>query len=321
MVGLTPQPPRPWPAALACFLAAGLTGLLPAAETNAPPEVWLTQGRYPQGTDPARLQSNRFGQLQAEFLADTLKVSWRPPAQDAATNVVLRLSVDEPGHWPARDWRSYPMQRRGPAWETILPVDSLDVPLVYFLETAGEEGAGLSPMRLCRPRLLGLEMPTRVFWPFLEGFEEGFESWRWVAGGPDDGQFRTSTPVKNGKAALAVVIPPGLAAVTLGTTRLRGWLVIEHGATGVALWMRTRGGPGQARFAFLAHAFTTNQVVATRPEDVPIRSQWQHLELPFATFSKVPLSDLDFFTLELIGKPGTEFLIDDLQLLGPWQLN
>jgi hypothetical protein len=32
------------------------------------------------------------------------------------------------------------------------------------------------------------------------------------------------------------------------------------------------------------------------------------------------LSELDFFTIELLGPAGTEFLLDDLQLLGRWFL-
>jgi hypothetical protein len=292
-----------------------------AADTNGPPEVWLTNAVvYPFASTSGRVQTNRFSQVQAEFLAETARVLWTPPQNDPASQAVVWLSVDEPGHWPARDWRSYPMQQRGPAWESIIPVDSLDVPLVYFVEAPAGSTPNVSPMRLCRPRLLGLEMPTRVFWPFLEGFEEGFESWRWVAGGPDNGQFEASATVKNGRAALSVSIPPGRSAVTIGTTRLRGWHMLEHGATGVSIWLRTREGPGRVRFGFLASAFSTNQVVATRPGDIPLQGKWERIEVLFRTFRKFPLHELDFFTVEFLGKPGTEFLVDDLQMIGRWPL-
>jgi hypothetical protein len=311
----------PWLAGLFCGSLVLCFHAAQAAETNGPPEVWLTNVvLYPTASAKAQVQTNRFSQVRAEFLADTVRVLWTPLQDDAASQAILRLSVDEPGHWPARDWRSYPMQRRGAAWESILPVDSLDEPLVYFVEAGGGAATHVSPMRLCRPRLLGLEMPTRVFWPFLEGFEEGFESWRWVAGGPDDGRFEASTTVKNGRAALSVRIPPGRSAVTIGTTRLRGWHMLEHGATGVSIWLRTREGPGQARFTLLANAFTTNQVVAARPNPVALRPDWQEVELPFKEFGKLPLSGLDFFTIEFLGKPGIEFLVDDLQMMGRWVL-
>ncbi len=307
----------------ACFAAglwmAGACRLF-GAETNGPPDCWLTnQVQYPRDTQAAQVSSNRFASLRAELLAEALRVVWTPPPGDTATGVVLRSSVDEPGHWPARDWRSLSLERRGGGqWEAVVPVDTPDVPLVYFAAAAGGGPAAASPMRLCLPRRLGLEAPTRIFWPFLEGFEEGFESWRWVAGVPEDEPFRTAIPVKNGKAALSVTLGPGRSAATLGTTRVRGWRVLERGATGVALWMRMREGAGRARFTLLANAFATNQVVAPRPGEVTLGQTWQRVELPFKDFGRLPLADLDFFAIELLGRPGAEFLLDDLQLLGHW---
>ncbi len=307
--------------ALLVLALLGPALLLTGADSPEPPEIWLTNTvQYPADLPGPAIQTNRFVQTRTEFLADTVRVLWTPPPGDPATQATLRLSVDEPGHWPARDWRSYPMDHRGPNWEVVVPVDSLDVPLVYFVQVPAEQGARVSPMRLCRPRLLGLEMPTRPFWPFLEGFEESLESWRWLAGGPEDGRFQLSSLVKNGKAALSVTIPPGKRSVTIGTTRLRGWQVLEHGGRGVSLWLRTREGTGQARFTLLADAFTTNQVVSARPEPVSLRSRWEQVDLPFKSFGKLPLANLDFFTIEFLGRPGTEFLVDDLQMTGRWML-
>lgn len=309
-------------------LAGGLVGLgalavtAAAGQTNLPPELWLTRlDVFPPPFTSNQVQPARFEQLRAEFLAGIVKVVWSPASADPASAVILHLSADEPGHWPARDWRSYPMAARGSNWETVVPVDSLDVPLVYFAQAVSKAATNLSPLRACWPRRLGLELPTRVFWPFIEGFEEGMESWRWVAGGPDDGRFQLSNNVKKGKAALAVVIPPGRRSVTLGTTRFRGWHLLEHGARGVALWMRTRQAAGRVRFTFLADAFTPNQVVAARPGEVPVSSTWQKIELPFSAFPKLPVHAVDFFTIELLGEAGTEFLLDELHLLGRWSFD
>jgi hypothetical protein len=155
----------------------------------------------------------------------------------------------------------------------------------------------------------------------VEGFEEGMESWRWLAGAPAEGGFKTSNAARNGKASLAVTIQPGRTSATLGTTRLRGWRVMEHGATGVSLWLRASNQPGQLRMALLAHAFTDHQTIAVRAQPVSITTGWERSDLPFASFAPVPLADLDFMSLEFIGPPGAEFLLDDLQLLGPWVLN
>jgi hypothetical protein len=254
-------------------------------------------------------------------LAETLRVVWTPPPGDTPASATLRVSIGPPGHWPARDWRTYPLFLHGANWESIVPVDTLEVPLIYFVEAPPGGPSPLSPLRVCYPGRLGLEMPTRIFWPFLEGFEESLESWRWLAGGPEDGRLQTSGTVKNGKLALSVKIPPGRASVTVGTTRVRGWSVLEHRATGVAVWIRTREGTGRARFAFLANAFATNQVADAPPLEAPIRERWNQIEVPFSAPAKFPLGDLDLFSIELLGSAGTEFLLDDLQLLGRWMLH
>jgi len=285
-----------------------------------PPEAWLTNAvQFPPPISTNVVPSVRFDSLHAELLAGTVKVRWTPMAGDPVGAAVLRLSPGQPGHWLARDWRAYPMQWRGAAWETTIPVDSLDEHLIYFAQALVAGQTNVSPMRLCQPRRLGLEIPTRVFWPFVEGFEEGFESWRWLAGGPEDGRFQTSNMARNGKFALAVAIPAGKSSVTFGTTRLRGWYLLEHGANGISLWLRTREGVGAARFTLMANAFSTNQTVAIHPVTASIRTQWQRVELPFSRFPKLSLDEVDFFSIEFLGPSGSEFLIDDLQLLGRWR--
>jgi hypothetical protein len=174
-------------------------------------------------------------------------------------------------------------------------------------------------MRLARPRALGLEEPTRIFWPFLEGFEEGLESWRLLSGGA--AELKTGTPVKNGKAALVAAVPAGKKSVAVATTRVRGWFAEEHGARGLSVWLRAREGTGHARFTLMAQAFTTNQVVAVRAGDVPLTAQWQRVELPFSSFPKIPRLGLDLFTIEFIADGPREFLVDDLQLLGRWPVD
>ena len=292
------------------------------AETTSPAEIWLTNAVvYPFRAGTDLLEKGRFDNLRAEFLADFVKFLWEPAPKDAATAVILHLSVDEPGHWPARDWRRYPMAQRGLNWEATVPVDSLDVPLVYFIQATVSTRTNLSPMRLCRPRLLGLERPTRVFWLFLEGFEDGLESWRWVAGGPENGEPQTSRIARNGRLALAVNIPQGKNSAVVGTTRVRGWHLLEHGATGLSLWMRTRAGTGRVPFTILAQVFTTNQVSITRSEDSAVSAHWEKVDVPFQRFLKLPLSEVDFFAMEFLGSSGCEFLLDDMQMLGPWKFD
>ncbi len=300
--------------ALACLIFAFLFPATSGAAEKIAGDLWLTNHYdYPSFTGTNVVRSEIFGALHAEALAGKLKISW--PSKTAPVGLTLVASADDPGHWPARDWRSSPMQPHGESWEAFVPVDSLDVPVIYFVRA----GTNISPMRLARPRALGLEEPTRIFWPFLEGFEEGLESWRLLT--PGAAELKTGTPVKNGKAALVAAVPAGKKSVAVATTRVRGWFAEEHGARGLSVWLRAREGTGHARFTLMAQAFTTNQVVAVRAGDVPLTAQWQRVELPFSSFPKIPRLGLDLFTIEFIADGPREFLVDDLQLLGRWPVD
>jgi hypothetical protein len=300
------------------------------AQSQAPGDEWLTQpGRFP--ADAQTVRSNHFADLRAEGLAGKLHILWAPQRFISNSIVTVHASADEPGHWPARDWRSYPMIPSGQKWQASVPVDDVDVPLIYFVSTterASNAGGilsavplstNLSPMRICRPRAAGLPEPTRIFWPFIEGFEEDTESWQWLAGTPDSRPLRTDSTARQGLAALLVSLPAKKRSVTVGTTRLRGWQLQRQGATGLRLWLRTRQGAGLARFTLLANAFSPDQVVALYPKEMSLTNQWQKMDVLFGQMSQLPLGAVDLFTIEFIGEGPRDFLVDDLQLLGPWR--
>jgi hypothetical protein len=297
------------------FAARATTG-----SDRPPADLWLTNKVvYPPGFLQIPVVANAFPNLRAEAIAGNLKVLWQPVQADTNATVTLWTSAEELGHWRARDWRPHPMDLQGGTWQTTVPVETLDVPVVYFVHSSARSDTNLSPMRLCQPRAVGLEAPTTLFWPFLEGFEQGFYSWRLVTTLTNMPPLRTSPLAKNGYAALAVSLPEGRRSVTIGTTRVRGWQIEQHNVTGVRLWLRTRQGAGAAKFALHANAFTTNQVVAVFPTAVPLHDQWQGVDLPFNSFPKLPLHDVDWFTIELVAPGPCEFLLDDLQYLGRWR--
>ena len=239
--------------------------------------------------------------------------------------VTVFASADELGHWPARDWRPNPMNLRGKSWEAFVPVDDVDVPLVYFTSaviSASNNAAAstnISPMRICHPRLAGLEEPTRIFWPFLEGFEQDTASWRLLSGAEDFAPLKTDPLARTGNSALAIPLLAGKRSMTIATTRVRGWQLMQNGATGVRLWLRTRKGSGRARFTLLANASTTNQVISVWPKEPALTEKWQKIDVPFNELPKLPLGAVDLFAIELIGEGPVEFLVDDLELLGPWR--
>ena len=67
-------------------------------------------------------------------------------------------------------------------------------------------------------------------------------------------------------------------------------------------------------------AWTTNQVVGLWPNDVRLTDRWQKVELFFSALPRLPLGAVDLLAIEFIADGPRDFLVDDLQLLGPWKL-
>ena len=302
-----------WLGWLGSVSVAGCAGL-----DQPPGDDWVTNAvQYPAGCASNQVCRCSFESLHAEAVAEQLRVVWLPPSERGNDTVTVLVSADRLGHWPARDWRRYPLEARGASRTALVPVDSLQEPLVYFVRVANATETNLSQMRWCDPLRMELEGPTRVFWSFLEGFEEGLESWRLLT--EEAPALRTDVPPRTGRRALAVTVPAGQRGVTVGTTRLRGWFALEHGATGVSLWLRTRAGTGRARFTLLANAYGPGQVVSPSSVEAGVGAEWQRVDLPFASFRGLELAEVDLLTLEFLGPGPVEFLVDDLQLLGPWR--
>lgn len=300
------------------LLCSGCLGTLSHAQIRPAADVWVpgAQG-YPHGINTNDLGGG-FESLRAQHLAEQLKVSWAPGAVAAQPPVTLHFSVDAPGHWPARDWRALPMAQRGAIWEATLPVEELDVPIVYFV-TSGSATRQLSPMRAVVPRLTGMEKPARVFWPFLDGFEDGVTGWT-LASASSAAPLKSSPQAHDGNAALSVTLPAEQQTVTVGTARVRGWHYSHQLATGLRIWLRAPGGAGKARFTLHAHAHTRQAESVASVVEATLNDKWQRVELSFSSFPKFPQVSADWFTIEFSGQGPQEFLVDDLRLLGRWKL-
>jgi hypothetical protein len=294
---------------------------LAAAQGKQPADGWVSEAvPFPRGIATNGLNREVFRALGAEHLAEQLKVRWQPAAPLAQPKLTLHFSADAPGHWPARDWRSVPFTLRGSVWEAALPVDDLDVPLVYFVSDGAPAPALLSPMRVVSPRLAGMEKPSRVFWPFLDGFEEGISGWelsRNHAGAPP---LKASPVAHDGKAALAVTLSAGQSAVSIGTARVRGWHYSHQLATGLRVWLRAPGGRGRARFTLHAGYGTPGAVAVTSTLEAELDDQWRKVDLAFSSFPNLQPVGVDWFSVEFSGEGPREFLVDDVRLLGRWRL-
>lgn len=311
----------------ATAMAVVTTFKLASADAGPTADAWLAEtNAYPPEIRPFVVASNRFAALRAEAIGGRLRIVL--PSDGLATNarVVLHSSFDEPGHWPARDWESTPMIRGERQFDSVVRVTDLEVPLVYFasLTEPGKAGGGIasntfvSPLRVCRPARAGLDAPSHPFWPYLEGFEGALTSWRLLT--PETPPLETDPSSRSGKSALRVVLPAGRNAVSIATTRVRGWHVTLREAAGVRLWLRTKSGEARARFTLLANAGTPRQELAVFPRQETLGQQWRPVDLWFADVPAWRPAALDLLSIDFIGLGPLEILMDDVQLLGRWRL-
>lgn len=291
------------------------------AQPGPAADAWITNAvLHPPGVATNLLNQEAFASLRAEHLVEQLKVRWLPAASARQPLVTLHFSVDAPGHWPARDWRKLPMTRRGAVWEATLPVDDLDVPLVYCVSAGSQTPVLLSSMRVVSPRLAGMEKPSRVFWPFLDGFEEGVSGWTITAPSTGAPPLKASPVAHDGNTALSVTLPAGRHSVTVGTPRVRGWHYSHQLATGLRVWLRAPGGSGRARFTLSANYGTPGAVNAVSTIEAELNDKWRKVDLSFNSFPNLPVAGADWFSIEFSGDGPREFLVDDVRLLGRWKL-
>ncbi len=302
---------------LLLLLVAGGAGGAEAVKPQA--DHWLAgAAEYPAAAGVRTGTTAGFEAIATDAVAGKLKIYWS--GGQGAGAVTLFASAETAGHWPARDWRQYPMSFRGAKWEASVPVESVDIPMIFFLRVGAGSGAQVSGMRICIPRAAGLEEPSRIFWPYLEGFEGSLESWRWHGAAAGGRPLEIDPLAKQGKASLRVAVPGAGRSVGVATTRVRGWQIVERSATGLRLWMRTRNGAGRVRFTLFANAGGQQEVVMPYEREVTVTERWQKVDLAFGRFGKGPVAEVDLLAMEFLANGPAEFLVDELQLLGPWKL-
>jgi hypothetical protein len=104
----------------------------------------------------------------------------------------------------------------------------------------------------------------------------------------------------------------------VGTVKVRGRDILLHRSAGLQLWAKASSRDAKLRFTLQAHAFSTNQVTSVHPKEFPVSTKWEKIEVGFAAFPKIPLTEVDFLMIEAIAEGPEEVLIDDLQYLGNW---
>jgi hypothetical protein len=292
--------------------------LASTSETNsAPADGWFTNAfAWPDFVSPATVVTSSFTQLEAVESVGRLKIIWTPDRVDTNAAVRLFASADEPGHWPARDWREHPAIQGETRWEFKVPVDDADVPVAYFVEVIADGRTHVSPLRLTKPRQLGIAEPTRFFWAFIEGFETGTRGWRQTA--PTNARPALTDHAHSGRHALQVNVPGGKTSTTIGTTRVRGWQADQSRVNGLRLWLRTEAGTATAAFTLHSDAFTNRQRISTGTRQAKLTPVWQQVDLPFDSFPGLDLPRVDWFSVTINSSQPCEVFMDDLEFLEPW---
>jgi hypothetical protein len=52
-----------------------------------------------------------------------------------------------------------------------------------------------------------------------------------------------------------------------------------------------------------------------------VTNEWRKIDLTFAQLPPLPWRSVDLFVLQFRAPQATEFLLDDVQWLGPWRLH
>ena len=65
----------------------------------------------------------------------------------------------------------------------------------------------------------------------------------------------------------------------------------------------------------VAQAFSTNEVRAVLPNEIPITAEWRKVAWLKSSMTNLPLTEVDFLSIEFQGAEATEFILDDLELI------
>lgn len=305
---------REWSLLCLAFLAPAAFRM-PAADGTgtAADEWWTGEFASPRGAAPAPA-AGVFDGVSGVARDGRLRVRWSPPA--SVTGIEVLASTDSPGHWRVRDWRRYPMAPEGAgSWQASIPVPSVEVPTFYLVRATLAGKPTDSPPRIFRPRLAGLTQPTFPFTGFLEGFEEGVDAWELIGRASVPGSLGWSNHAASGRHALRVVVPSGRGSVTIGTVRVRGWMLVEHPVVALRWMARTESGEGRVRCALHSRARTPDLAVHESREEWVVGPGWRQVEVPLVGLPHLRPADVDWLTLQFRAEAGGVLLVDDLELV------
>jgi len=287
--------------------------LLSVGGTKAAP-LEVPKDAYPLSVRSLTLMEE--SPLVVEPIIGKLKVVWRPKAGlKAIRDAEFWYSLGPPGRWKGRHWEKVPLKKRGIGMETWLPVDSIEVPLLCLVKVTLAGGEKVLPMEEFIPGALGLEAPTRAFWPFLEGFEEGGGRWR-VSG---SGRAAVVAGGHSGKHSLGLSLHPDRSQETVSTSLIQGWHFDFQNAEGLRIWARSKEAGVKVRLLLETEAQEVTLI--PHPSELDATSSWTALDFDLLGVKNLVLGDIVRVHFAVVAPPGGTVQFDDLQLLGKWVLD
>ena len=284
-------------------------------------DAWLTESPLAGANHPAAIGTNvltgAFASLAAVAGGGGMVVRCGLGDLPGGEASALYVSTDPPDHWRVRDWRAYRWRRADETWEARVPLSSIEVPTLYFVQTVVSGTNRVSPMRVFRPGLAGLTSPTHPFTGFVDGFEEGAGGWELVSGTAGAAGLSITNQAWSGRGALRVEVAARRGSATIGTARLRGWMFVEHNPRALAMVARTAVGPGRLRLALHSDARSPELVMHPAATEFELGPVWQRVEVPVASFAGLRTAEVDWFTIQFLAEPGSVLLLDDLELVLP----
>lgn len=293
-----------------------------AVPRETPGDAWLDPAPVIIPPDSAPVPAEEasrvpFAQLRCDAGRWNAKVVWPKTNELSAASAVVVYSIDPPGHWAVRDWRTIPMTRNPSAWEASIPIPSTTVPVVYYLRHSVAGVTRASPARILQPDKAGIEEPSQPFTGFLDGFEQGIQGWSGGTGREPEGAISYSTNAFSGSGALRLQIPNQRSTIAAATVRLRGWMLWDFSPTALRFAARAPRGTGRLRCALVSHARTPEVQIHTSARDHEVHKDWTRIEIPLSDFPGLRWRDVDWMTFQFFDEPGADLLVDDVELVLP----
>ncbi len=223
----------------------------------------------------------------------------------------LLVSRGPKGRWMKRRWEVFDLRKRGAGLETWLPVESVNLPVFFYVKSINANGSvSLGPIQRVVPLDLDIEKPSRPFWPFLEGFENSTGAW--TIGSE---VTLSKKEAYSGKASLKVGFAQGRYQTSISTDLIQGWHWSFVETEGLRIWCRSEGGAATLGLAVEVENEEGTSLMVF-PHRYPLSEHWEALDFDLSQIRHLDMASIVRIHFEIRSTLRESVFLDDLQLLG-----